>query len=101
MSQVVNDDSLIRGRRVRLKVWGPDRDRLIIELRFRVGFRVRFSSWIFELDFRVGQCKVQIADQEPVVQPPINAKLRLKINKIVLLSTPKCCSRLIFGKTLH
>ena len=30
------------------------RDRLITELGFRVGFRVGFSSWIFELDFRVG-----------------------------------------------
>ena len=37
----------------------------------------------------------------PVVQKPINANLRLNINKEVLFSTPKCCSRLIFGKTLH
>ena len=27
---------------------------LFTELGFRVGFRVGFSSWIFELDFRVG-----------------------------------------------
>ena len=24
------------------------------ELNFRVGFRVRISSWVFDLDFRVG-----------------------------------------------
>ena len=29
-------------------------DRLIVELGFRVGFRVGFWSWIFELDFPVG-----------------------------------------------
>ena len=29
------------------------RDKLTPELGFRVGFRVRISSWIFELDFRV------------------------------------------------
>ena len=39
--------------------------------------------------------------QGPVVQKPANANLTLKINKGVLFSTPKCCSRLIFGKTLH
>ena len=40
-------------------------------------------------------------NQGPVVQKPVNVNLRLKINKGVLFSTPKCCSRLIFGKTLH
>ena len=40
-------------------------------------------------------------DLGPVVQKPVNVNLRLKINKGVLFSTPKCCSRLIFGKTLH
>ena len=42
-----------------------------------------------------------LTDQGPVVQKPINANLRLKINKGVLFSSPKCCSRLIFGKTLY
>ena len=37
----------------------------------------------------------------PVVQKPINANPRLKINRGVNFSTPKCCSTLIFGKTLH
>ena len=39
--------------------------------------------------------------QGPVVQKPINANPRLKINQEVYLSLPKCCSTLIFGKTLH
>ena len=37
----------------------------------------------------------------PVVQKPINANPRLKINQGVYFSTPKCFSTLIFGKTLH
>ena len=37
----------------------------------------------------------------PVVQKPINANPRLKINQGVYFSIAKCCSTLIFGKTLH
>ena len=37
----------------------------------------------------------------PVVQKPINANPRLKINQGVYFSTPKCRSTLIFGRTLH
>ena len=37
----------------------------------------------------------------PVVQKPINANPRLKINQGVYFSTPKCCSTLIFGKNLQ
>ena len=37
----------------------------------------------------------------PVVQKPINANPRLRINQGVHFSTPKCCSTLIFGETLH
>ena len=37
----------------------------------------------------------------PVVQKPINANPRLKIFQGVYFSTPKCCSTLIFGKTLQ
>ena len=36
--------------RFRLRSPGPG-DKLTPELGFRVGFRVRISSWIFELDF--------------------------------------------------
>ena len=36
-----------------------------------------------------------------VVQKPINANPRLKINQGVYFSTPECCSTLIFSKTLH
>ena len=39
--------------------------------------------------------------QGPVVQNPINANPRLKINQGVCFSTPKCCSTLIISKTLH
>ena len=39
--------------------------------------------------------------QGPVFQKPINANPRLKINQGVYFSTPKCCSTLIFDKTLH
>ena len=42
---------------------------------------------------------MQIADLGPVVQKPINANPRLKINQGVYFSIPKCCSTLIFGKT--
>ena len=37
----------------------------------------------------------------PVVQKPINANPRLKVNQRVYFYTLKCCSTLIFGKTLH
>ena len=37
----------------------------------------------------------------PVVQKPINANPRLKINQENYFSTPKCCLTMIFGKTLH
>ena len=37
----------------------------------------------------------------PVVRKPINANPRLKINQGVYFSTPKCSSKLMFGKTLH
>ena len=37
----------------------------------------------------------------PVFQKPINVNPRLKIYKGVYFSTPKYCSTLIFGKTLH
>ena len=40
-------------------------------------------------------------EQGPVVQKPINVNPRFKINQGVYFSTPKCCSTLIFGKTLH
>ena len=37
----------------------------------------------------------------PVVQKPINANPRLKVNQGVYFCTLRCCSTLIFGKTLH
>ena len=37
----------------------------------------------------------------PVVQKPINANPRLKINQGVYFSATKCRSKLIFGKTIH
>ena len=37
----------------------------------------------------------------PVVQNPINDNPRLKVNQGVYFLTPRCCSTLIFGKTLH
>ena len=37
----------------------------------------------------------------PVVRKPINANRRLKIYQGVYFSTPKCCTTLIFGKSLH
>ena len=40
-------------------------------------------------------------DQGPVVQKPINANPRLNFNQGVYFSIPKCCSTLIFGKTVH
>ena len=45
--------------------------------------------------------QVQVVVQGPVVQKPIKANPRLKINREVYFSTSKCCSILIFGKTLH
>ena len=42
-----------------------------------------------------------IADQGPVAQKPINANPRLKVNQRVYFSTPRCCSTLMFGKTIH
>ena len=37
----------------------------------------------------------------PVVQKLINANPRLKVNQGVYFTSPRCCSTLIFGKTLH
>ena len=37
----------------------------------------------------------------PVVEKPINANPRLKINQGGYFSTPKCCFTLIFDKPLH
>ena len=45
--------------------------------------------------------EIQHDHQGPVVQKPINANPRLTINQGVYFSTPKCCSTLIVGKTLH
>ena len=42
-----------------------------------------------------------LSDRGPVVQKPINANPRLKVNQWYYFSTPKCYSTLIFGKTLH
>ena len=39
--------------------------------------------------------------QGPVVQNPINDNPRLKVNQAVYFSNARCCSTLIFGKTLH
>ena len=39
--------------------------------------------------------------QGPVVQKPVNANPRLKVNQGVYFSTPRCCSTLIFCKTVH
>ena len=37
----------------------------------------------------------------PVVQKPINANPRLKVNQGVYFYTLRCCSTLILGKILH
>ena len=37
----------------------------------------------------------------PVVRKPTNANPILKVNQGVYFSSPRCCSTLIFGKTLH
>ena len=39
--------------------------------------------------------------QGPVVQKWINANPRLKVNQGVYFSSTRCCSTLVFGKTLH
>ena len=52
-------------------------------------------------DSKVKATKATGSDPGPVVQKPINANPRLKINQGVYFSSPKCCSTLIFGKTLH
>ena len=44
---------------------------------------------------------IRISHQGPVVQNPINDNPRLKVNQGVYFSSPRCCSRLIFGRTLH
>ena len=45
---------------------------------------------------RSGLCLIQ----GTVVQNPINANPRLHVNQGVYFSTPRCCSTLMFGKTL-
>ena len=63
-----------------------------------VWFTCRKFCWGYSL--LLVECKVA-KRLGPVVQKPINANTRLKINRGVNFSTPKCCSTLIFGKTLH
>ena len=65
-----------------------------------------FRSWPWTLFCVLGQDAfntptVHLSTQGPVVQKPINANPRIKINQGVYFSTTKCCSTLIFGKTLH
>ena len=54
-----------------------------------------------DLHLSLSQQNIAATALGPVVQKPINANPRLKINQGVYLSAPKCCSTLIFGKTLH
>ena len=44
---------------------------------------------------------ITTTNQSPVVQKPINANPRLKVNQGVYFYALRCCSTLIFGKTLH
>ena len=55
------------------------------------------------LNSRLGKSFSLIIDivQGLVVQKPINANPRLKVNQGVYFSLPKCCSALVFGKILH
>ena len=50
------------------------------------------KSCSYQIRVRVVTCS-----PGPVVQKPINANPRLKINQEVYFSTPKCCLTLIFG----
>ena len=52
---------------------------------------MKFCEWV----------KISLDQLGPVVQKPINANPTLKINQGVHFSSPKCCSTLIFGKTVH
>ena len=73
-------------------------------------FQIHFYTPRFVRVFSVG-CKKTFSTTETlgfcllgqgsVVQKPINANHRLKINQGVYFSTPKCCSTPIFGKILH
>ena len=63
---------------------------------------VAFVGYCYDAYISAGQAlKRSRLLQGPVVQKPINANPRLKINQGVYYSTTKCCSTLIFGKTLH
>ena len=58
------------------------------------------GNWAGNVDPQVAQARY-IKSLGPVVQKPIIFNPRLKTNLGVYFSTPKCCSTLIFGKTLH
>ena len=49
----------------------------------------------------IGVIRCPLMLRGPVVQNPINDNPRLKVNQGVYFSIPRCCSTLIFCKTLH
>ena len=61
-----------------------------------LGTRLSFASF-----FRHSAVLSLQAVLGPVVQKPINANPRSIAYEGVYISTPKCCSTLIFGKNLH
>ena len=65
--------------------------------------KMKMKPWTSFLQRVVIICidKPSLLHQGPVVQNPINDNPRLKVNQLVYFSTPRCCSTLIFGKTLH
>ena len=62
------------------------------------GFKTDTNS-ILSIQWKL--CLQSTVIQGPVVQKPINTNPRLKVNQGVYFYTLRCCSTLIFGKTLH
>ena len=61
----------------------------------------KYFGYVFKLTHRPRNIIFINSILDPVVLKPIDANPILKIYQGVYFCTPKCCSTLIFGKTLH
>ena len=70
---------------------------IYIQLQMKPNSSIRFYTGFPSFDVLIATFRAL----GPVAQQPINANPRLKLNQRVYFSTPRCCSTLIFSKTIH
>ena len=85
-----------RGRRLFKRLISQTQNILIVQ--FNLLHQNFFMAYRLEANLSLGfHNSIVNTFLGPVVQKPINANPRLKINQEVYFSIPKCCSTLIFG----